>query len=192
MKYEIIRPPFILEFRTMSQREASEYYGWFIEQIPIRIRILEQVVQSVPSYQSWQADGTPESLDKLGHWFSQQVRTRKKTEKEKEEIYRKAPSWFRNVETGDWELTDQTLSLAIDIGMYFGYIIKKNVPGLEWILIKKPRNDADFQQPVLAGKSKLVLNPVRIVVTYAYSLADISQGPGRLRELYNTWVGIFQ
>ncbi|MFB0537485.1 MAG: hypothetical protein ACETWR_21170 [Anaerolineae bacterium] len=187
MRYEIIQPPFTLDFRTMSRQEAIDYFNWFMEQIPVRIKVLEQAVQSTPGYKDWKADYTPESLERLGRWFYEHVETRKRTKEEREEIYSQAPAWFRSVEIQDWNLTDRTFSLAMDIGMYLSRVFEKNVPELKWEMVKKPKNDADFQQPVLFGSGKLAFNPVWIVVTYAYSLADNTHGPGRLRELYDIW-----
>ena len=187
MEYDVIQPPFTLEFRTMSTEEATNYFNWFMGQIPIRIKVLEQAVQSTAGYEDWQADYTPASLEKLGQWFCEHVETRKRTEDEKEAIYSKAPEWFRSVEIEDWELTNRTFSLAIDIGMYLSCVLEKNVPGLKWELVRKPKNDVDFQQPVLVGTGKLVFNPVRMLVIYAYSLADNTRGPEGLKELFDTW-----
>lgn len=187
MKYEIIQPPFTLKFRFMSRVEANNYFNWFMDQIPIRISILERAVQSTLGYEDWRADYTPESLRKLGQWFYEHIETRKRTEEEKVDIYGKAPDWFRNVEMEDWELTNRTFSLAMDIGMYLSQVFVKNIPDLKWVLVEKPKNDSNYQQPVLKGTEKLVLNPVSIMVTLAYGFARNNKSPGRLRELYDIW-----
>jgi hypothetical protein len=190
MEYKIIQPPFTLEFRIMSREVAKDYFDWFKEQIPVRIRILEQAVQSTAGYEDWEADDMPESLEKLGQWFYEHVETRKRTKGEKDAIYSKAPKWFRSVEIQDWELTNRTLSLTMDIGMYLGRVFEKNLPGLKWVMVKKPKNDANYQQPVLVGTGKRELNPVWILVVCAYSLADNTRGPERLRELYDIWANL--
>jgi hypothetical protein len=187
MKYETIRPPFTLKFRSMTRKEATEYLDWFLGQIPVRIAVLERAVQSTVGYGDWQADNTPESLKGLGQWFSEHVETRRRTKEERETIYSKAPEWFRDVEIQDWELTNRTFSLAMDIGMYFSYVLQRNLLGLKWAMIKKPKNHVDFQQPVIVGSGKLELNPVRILVVYAYSLARGTRGSERLKELYDIW-----
>lgn len=190
MEYENIQPPFTLRFQSMSREKAEAYFTWFMEQIPVRVSALEQAVQSTVEYEDWQADCTPESLEKLGQWLCEQVETRERKKAEKEAIYGRAPTWFRNVEIEDWELTNRTLSLALDTGMYFGRVSEENLSGLKWVMVKRPKNDADFQQPVLVGTGRLRLNPVRILVTYVYGIARCSKGPGRLRELYNTWANL--
>lgn len=190
MKYEIIQPPFTLEFRAMSREAAKDYFDWFIEQIPIRIRILEQAVQSTDGYEDWQADYAPESLERLGQWFYEHVETRERTKEEKETIYSRAPEWFRHVEISDWELANQTFSLAMDIGMYVSRVFEKNLPGLKWMMIKQSKRHVDFQQPVIVGSGKRELNPVRVIVVYAYSLAKGKRGPEGLKELYDIWTSL--
>ncbi|MCP4527458.1 MAG: hypothetical protein GY833_16315 [Aestuariibacter sp.] len=190
MQYKIIQPPFTIEFHTMNRDEANSYFNWFMEQISDRIQILEQAIQSIAGYENWQATYTPQSLERLGQWFCEQVETRKRTKREKKEIYNESPTWFKNIEIEGWELTDRTFSLAMDIGMYFGRTFEKNFSKLTWVMVTKPKNDANFQQPVLSGTGKLVLNPIWILVTYAYGIARHSKGPQRLRELYNTWMNL--
>ena len=164
MKYEIIQPPFTLNFRAMSRAEGNAYFKWFMGQMPIRIGILDEAVRSTTGYEGWQADGSPDSLVGLGQWFYDHVETRKRTEEEKEAIYSKGPKWFRSVEIEDCELTNRTFSLAMDIGMYLGRAVQINLPQTKWMMVKKPRNDMDYQQPVLKGTGRLVLNPVQILV----------------------------
>lgn len=190
MKYEMVRPPFTLDFPNMSREEARDYLSWFLEQIPIRIRVLEQAVQSTPGHGEWQADCSPESLDRLGRWLYEHVETRKRTKKESKEIYGNAPDWFRSVEIENWELTNRTFSLAMDIGIYLSQVFEKNLSGLKWTMVTKPKNDVDYQRPVLSGTGKLQLNPVRMLVVLAHSLADDTRGPEGLKELYDIWVGL--
>lgn len=190
MKYEIIQPPFTLKFRVMSKVEANNYFNWFLDQIPVRINVLEQAVQFTPGYEDWRADYTSESLGKLGKWFYERVETRQRTEGEKVDIYGKAPDWFRNVEVQDWELTNRSFSLAMDIGMYLSQVLVKNLPDLQWMLVEKPKNDMDFQQPVLKGTGRLVFNPVSTMVTLAYGFARNNKSPDRLREIYDIWANL--
>lgn len=187
MEYKVIQPPFTLEFRKMSRQEAKDYFDWFIKQIPIRTNVLEQAVQSTDGYEDWLANYKPESLERLGLWFYEHVETRERTKEEREEIYRKAPDWFKSVEIEDYELTNRTFSLAMDIGMYLSQVFEKNLAGLKWEMVTKPKNDAYYQQPVLAGTGKRRFNPVWILVTLAYVFARRSKGPERLRELYDIW-----
>ncbi len=190
MKYSIIQPPFTLDFRNMDKVEAKNYFNWFMDQMPIRIHELEFAVQSVASYENWRADFTLESLEKLGQFFYEHIEIRRRTEKEVEAIYIRAPDWFRNVDVEDWELTNRSFSLAIDIGMYLSQVFERNLVGLEWILVKKPKSDISYQQPVLKGTGKLVFNPVHITTILAYGFAKQNKSPERLRGIYDNWANL--
>lgn len=193
MIYSIIQPPFLtLKFRTMSRAEANRHFIWFLEQIPIRISILEHAVKSIASYESWKADYTPESLEDLGQWFYENIETRSRSEAEKEEIYNNAPEWFRKVEVQDWQLSNRTFSLVMDIGMYLSQVFEKNLSGLKWVMVEKPKNDAYYQQPVLKGTGQLVFNPVEIMLTLAYGFARKNRLPEELREVYDIWSEILK
>jgi hypothetical protein len=188
MLYQIIQPPFTLRFREMSAREAESYFNWFMGQLPTRIQVLEQAVRSTPGYQDWRADCTPDSLAQLGEWFCEHVETRERTEEEKEAIYSASPELLRGMGVGSRELTNQTFSLAIDIAMYSGEMLARSIPGSKWAMMRGPRNNISFHQPVLAGRGRLVLNPVQVMVTYAYGAASGTRGGESLRELYDIWV----
>ena len=180
MTYEIIQPPFTLNFRTMSKRELKEYYEWFKQMIPERISILEKTVRESES--SWTADRSPGSLSALGEWFEGEVETRPHTAEEMEELRSKLPAW---IDIDSVDLTNRTFSLAMDIGMYLGEVFRQNVEGADWTLHLK--KDSDFGQPVLTG-FKIPLNPVHILVTVAYRVARGSRSGNHLRNVYNVWL----
>ena len=70
--------------------------------------------------------------------------------------------------------------------MYFGQVVLKSVRGTRWDQpLGKSRRWADYGQPVIVGNGRVPLNPVRIMVTAAYSFAD--KRPTSLRELFNAW-----
>jgi hypothetical protein len=182
MAYRIIEPPFPLEFRERSKRELEAYRAWFHQVIAERIGELTRAVVSTPGYESWEPNVTPESLEALDRWFERQVETRRKTAEEIEET--RAKLTFP-IDIPEEELTDRTFSLAMDLGMYFGLVILKNLPGTRWDQPLKNKKFDDYGQPVIMGFGAVPLNPVTIAVTMAYG---ISRGkPGRLCELYNIW-----
>jgi hypothetical protein len=190
--YPIIQPPFQLKFREMTREQAKQYLEWFQDQIPIRTEVLSHYVRSSPNYHIWEPDLKPSSLNKLGEWFVAHVKTRKRSTAEVNNIYANAPDWFKNIEIPDYDLTTETISLSMDIGIYFSEVLEKNISGLHWKLVTKPIRSIDYQQPVLAGPGKLVFNPVHIMITYAYGISDHSKGPERLRELYEIWAYLLQ
>ena len=98
MSYQIINPPFTLDFHSMSRTESEDYYEWFLVQIPVRVNILENSIHSSSGFEYWEADQSEGSLNQLGRWFAQSVEIRPRTLTEIEKIYTKGPDWFRNVE----------------------------------------------------------------------------------------------
>ena len=73
----------------------------------------------------------------------------------------------------------------MDVGMYFGQVVLKNLPGTRWDQVLKNKKDADYGQPVIMGFGAAPLNPVWILVTTAYGVSR--KKAARLRELYETW-----
>ena len=192
-EYPIIAPPFTLKFREMSKNELEDYNRWFLSQISERISILEKTVQCTRGFEDWKADYGPESLDKLGEWFAGQVAKRKRTEEEIKKMYAKAPDWFKAVEIGDWELTNRTFSIAIDIGMYVSQVFLKDNLGLSWEhTTKGSKRWVDYGQPVLKGFGIKVFNPTRMIITLAHGIAMGKETGTRLRQLYEIWKKFIQ
>jgi hypothetical protein len=128
MTYQTIQPPFTLVFHEMSKKELRDYRQWFLGAIPERIKILSEAVKSTSGFENWEPDTTPESLEPLGEWFFAQVETRRRTKAEIDSVF--AGSSF-GIEVPDWELSNKTFSLAIDIGMYLGQVLVRNqFPGI--------------------------------------------------------------
>lgn len=189
MTYSAIQPPFTLKLREMPKKELNRYFQWFMDVLPQRVNELAEAVKQTPGFETWQADCTPASLDTLGEWFAGQVETRNRTEEELQAI--KDRLVFQ-VDISGEELTNRTFSLAMDVGMYFSKVLLKNYPALRW---EQPLNDkkfVDYGQPVLMRFSNAPLNPVRIVVVLARSIANKKQTGSRLRELYNIWSKLIQ
>lgn len=184
MRYEIIQPPFTLEFAEMSRPELEDYGKWFHEVSPDRIAELAGAVASTPGYEDWIPDRSVRSLSSLGRWFATQVQTRHRSDEEMQEIRQRSEV---PIEVEGHELTNFTFSLAMDIGMYFGQVVAANLPGTQWAQPLKNKRFADYGQPVLMGFGTTPLNPVQLVVTFAYGLVRGSQTGDRLRDLFDYW-----
>jgi hypothetical protein len=182
MAYAIIQPPFTLKFGEMSKRELEAYREWFHAIAPERILELTKAVNATPGFQAWKPDLTPASLELLGTWFEGQSEVRKRTAEEIEETTAKLKF---PIDVPEEELTNRTFSIAMDIGMYFGQVVMRNLPGTRWEQLLKNKRDAHYGQPAIAGFGVVTLNPVWIMVTTAYG---ISRGkPASLLQLYGTW-----
>lgn len=182
MTYSIIQPPFTLQFRDMAKKDLIAYAAWFHDSASERIDELTRAVKETPGYESWEPNVTPESLEGLGRWFESQIETRKKRDAEIEETRAK---FTFPIDIPDEELTNRTFSLAMDIGIYFARVVLKNLPGTRWDQPLGNKKFADYGQPVIMGFGTVPLNPVRVIVTNAYKVANRERV--HLRRLYDTW-----
>lgn len=166
----------------MPKKELETYRAWFHEVMPERIAELTKAVKSTSGFESWEADETAGSLEKLGEWFERQVESRRNTQEEMNEIQSKLTFPIDIPEEG---LTNRSFSLAMDIGMYFGRVVLKNLSGTRWDQPLKNKNFADYGQLVIMGFGTVPLNPVRVLVMTAYGISR--KQPARLRDLYEVW-----
>lgn len=186
--YDPISFSFALNFDEKSKKELKPYYAWFTSIIPERLGVLTNTVKATPGVEDWKPDFTPESLNELGRWFANNVQTRLRTDEEKEEIYRRAPQWFRAVSIESKELTDDTVSLAVDVGMYLSQVLLKNNETLFWDQHLARKDDVDYGHAVLRGFGKLHFNPVRMAIALAYGIVHGRRTGDGLREIYDIWV----
>jgi hypothetical protein len=179
--YKTIQPPFTLKFWEMSKKELREYFRWFQEVIPERIAELASAVKSSPGFEDWKSDYTPASLNALGDWFATKVQTRLRTKDEVEEIAAES-----SLPRSARELTDDTISMAMDIAMYLSQVLLQNHPALKWDQAFGGKKYIDYGQPVLVGFSDgIPMNPVRVITTVAYGLVRGSYTGKTLREMYD-------
>jgi hypothetical protein len=181
--YNLIRPPFrTLKFKEISRKELKDYKQWFLQVVPQRVEELTRSVTNSPGFEDWKADKTPDSLNSLGNWFRTQVKTRTHTQEEWDKI----PVHVREWSSGG-ELTDRTISLCMDVGMYLSQVFVHNHPSLKWDQIFGSKRFVDYGQPVLVGFGKAPFNPVRMMLTLAYGLAAKTKDGQRLRGIYDIW-----
>ena len=155
----------------------------FIDEIPNRIEALTHVVNASSGYEDWIPSETESSLAKLAEWFASQVRTRPRTASEKEGIRSKLAF---DMEIPDRELTDDTAVVATDVGLYISRVLQKKFPHVHWKQ-EAAKRDVDYGQPVLVGFGKATLNPMRIMITFAYGIAASTSRPERLLEIVRYW-----
>jgi len=187
MAYEIIQPPFTLKFQEMPQKELRAYYQWFLGVIPARTAELTSAVNGTAGFELWQPDLSPESLNPLGAWFAAQVEQRATTPGERQEFTESAAI---PIPAPTEALTNRTISLAMDVGMYMSQVFLRNHPSLRWKHGLGGKRSVDYGQPVLAGFGPMVFNPVRMCVTQAHGIVGGRHTGHGLRELYEIWTGM--
>jgi hypothetical protein len=182
--YETIQPPFTEGFREMSKRDLKRYSEWIMGIKDKRIEILEAAVRQSAGFEDWRADYAPHTFVALGSWFALRVTTRPQTP---EELAEKRKVLFPLAEPPSWELTTQTFSIALDIGLYFGESLRLRHRHLHWEQYLQDRRCIDFGQVVLVGLGSVPLNSIHIMITLAYGLAGGERTGSRLAELYAVW-----
>jgi hypothetical protein len=199
MDYQLIQPPRVpLDFRAMSKQELKEYKAWFLGSIPERIAVLAAAVRATPGCEQWEPDGSPESLDALGEWFAAHVETRSRTPDEMERLTRELHSGYDptdpktqvvfHIEIADWTLTNRTVSLAMDLGMYMSQVFLKQHPTLKWIQQLTSVRSLDYGEVVLKGfyGGKMRWAPYGQTMGLARGLASGHYTGGHLREHYDS------
>ncbi|GAA0706487.1 hypothetical protein GCM10009429_38950 [Dyella marensis] len=184
MTYQIIQPPFSLQFWDMPKEELKEYFAWFKAVIPERIEKLTEYIRQDPAYVNWKPDNSTSSLDALGEWLIGHLSLRKRTEAEMEAMRSDSP---HSIEMPNYDLTDASYSLAFDAGVYFAQMLMAHHPSLSWTQEFKSRKSMDYGQPLLVPFGPVPLNPIGVSVSIAHGLADRSRPASRLREVYEEW-----
>ncbi len=169
----------------MSAKEARAYAAWFHAVLPERVAILSRAVRSTPGFEQWERNRTPESLDVLGRWFGEQVEMVSRTD---EELAVEQSKMILPIEVAKERPSDRTISVAIDVAMYFSQVVLKNVRGTSWSQVLRSKRSIDYGRPVITGFGKVSLNPVHLVLTMAYRAAR--GGEPNLGRLYDIWAAM--
>src|SRR5260221_9379629 len=168
----------------MPKKELKEYSRWFRDVTPQRVDELTKELNSSAGFGDWKPSYAPDSLNSLGNWFATQVVTRPHTREE----LRNLPPHVREF-VSEGELTNRTISLAMDVGIYLSEVFLRNSPSLKWDQIFGSSRFIDYGQPVLVGfGGKVPFNPVRMVITMAYGLIRETKDGGALRDIYDIWL----
>ncbi len=194
MKYQLNNPEYLhrFDFATSTHQDAKNYFSWYIAQIPLRCPILEAAIQTTNQiFANWQANYTAESLKLLGKWFYQAAKWEPTSEEFRQNYLKKAQvnlpeHLWSIIETPKFVLTQQTWSLIIDLGMYFGETLRQNTANVKWHLwTKGGKKDADYHQPILVNSAlKRTCNPQRLMRVMALHFCERTQSPERLYELF--------
>jgi hypothetical protein len=186
----MIAPFDIVPFETMSKLEAKTYFEWFISEIPKRIDILRTFYNETTGSSPNDLDLSEKSLEILWKWFIPRITTIPKAGEELEEEISMAPQWLRDELIQNSEkFSEETSSIIIDMGIYFGSVCTNLFSSLDWGVIHKPKNYVYVNLPVITGFRNAEMNPIAIV--YNASLRNIRNkgNEKQLIDLFNVWKG---
>lgn len=186
--YEHFTEPRQFQSGLGSVKEAGQYFEWFKQLIPCRLEQLKYYVANHAPI-GVVLDLTPGSLRDLGRLMDRTVSTRTLSLDEVAANQATFPAWVHQC-LPDWSLTAETLSVALDIGIYFGEVLRSQHDVLRWDFVRKPKRNADLYLPVLIPFSGFGhFNPLRISVNVAFGVVSGQQAEVRLPQLYEFWAG---
>lgn len=166
--YPLFIPPGNLGEKTpceWSRREAQEYADWLQACRSDRVRQFLEY---------FELDGTapPSSLlDSLGRCVADALR---------DEPF-----------STDGQLTNQGHAIAADMGLLFAAALEEEHPELTWEIVRKPKSEVDYNQPVLAGFSDgVACNPIWISTMQAFGVLRGTKGEDAWRQVFDHWTAM--
>lgn len=153
--------PFTLvPFEEMNRKQAMQYLNWYIEVLDERIAYLANHVHETGGDVIF--DYSPDSLISIWKWFMPRVELVPMTEKEiNEEIGVIEPWMEKHIPNFGMKISSYTWRVMYDITAYCGQVIIKNIPGLYWGCVCKPKSLIGVNEPCLLGfpqKGSICLN----------------------------------
>lgn len=186
--YDILIPPLKKSIFQLTEREAADYFEWFIQIIPERIAYLSAKCALDLNIRSDRMDLSPESLLLLWKWF----RRKAKTETVVRSIETPAGGQTQQKER---QLTLQTEYILRDIGMYLGETFIKNHEGIYWTYYSKPKRDFFVNHPLLKGfvdraydpPFEMCFEPIHMARVQASKILRKRSANADLFHLYQWW-----
>lgn len=171
------------EFLALSWLDGKRFMEEIAARVNERIAALELCVRATPGYESWRADGSDESLARLGEWFLVAVPRRAPTPEELELLSGVKvlnpdlpPAIIEDLQrmptTRSWVYVDDALarSVLLDIGLYMARCLLQIRPDLQWSRSRNKR-DMEYNMPVLTAFG-LNFNPFWVPANTAARMCD--------------------
>lgn len=172
--------------REMSDRQAEIYFESFVEGIPQRLAELQRAIKTSGDA-GLLLDYSFDSLSPLGNWFGNNIETVLLSEDaliEKKERY---PAWLHD-HISPYTLTLETVSLIMDVGIYFAETLRHRNPILKWALLQLPSSDIAYHQPVVVPfLGDIYLFPFLIVYNVAGKHTKGKHAAEELPRVFQVW-----
>ncbi len=185
MNYEKLKIPTEIDkaFNKMTLKEVDLYLEWFLN---IRNTRLNYLVKTV--FKTDVLEFTPANMIKLQRFLKENITVRLKSSKEIDLILKNYHIKIRNsVQVPNYELIEPTISMIVDVGIYFSEYLRHEVQGIEWASEKEP-TIAYYRCPILVKEGILsVFCPswtMNILVGKIYK--NVAKEDEML-SLYETW-----
>ncbi|MCI1763448.1 hypothetical protein [Heyndrickxia oleronia] len=176
-------------FEKMTKKEAENHFNWYLSEIPNRIALLRETFSKTGEGKIEDLDFTPKSLQKIWEWFLPNIEIISKSDDEINEEINEIPVQFKDIISIDRrKFSTGTLSIGMDIAIYFAEIFIKNYDNLTWGLITKPKSLVYVNRPVVVGFSSGVeLDPRLLVYNLILNKMDGSAKKEDLYNLFEVW-----
>jgi hypothetical protein len=190
------RDPFeARDFHNLSRAQTEQFFKKFVDAIPDRMKELEAFVRE--RRPAWRPDFSERAFVTLGEVFEETIesvpRTAAEMKADLEHQRRVQPEILALLGEAvrDWELSDRTLSLAYDSGIYLGQDLMSKEPRMHWRV--GTIRDSNMHHPVLAAprdgrKAPFIFGcPVNIFFTMACGVLAGDPSNVTMSTVYRTW-----
>ena len=182
MNYSVINNlPIDFCYRDYSLESLKSNADWFFENKSTRLEILKTAVSS--QYQCVILDYSCDSLILLAKWLNSTFEKVPLTTSQLEEKRAKTASY---IDIEDWRLSDISLSMVFDVGVFLGEMMIYNHQGLEWQQYLKNKKNNDYGHMII-DLGKIYMNPIWLVYIQVLKMADGSISETCLSDIYNVW-----
>ncbi len=192
INYDILIPQLNKNIFQLNEKEAADYFVWFMEKIPERVAYLSKVCATELRIPEEKMDCSPESLVLLWKWFLRRAKTEPVVQAESE-VERKR--FLNSILKSEQQLTLETEYILRDIGMYLGETFRKNNPNVYWTYYTKPRRDFFVNHPLLKGfvdrtfdkPFEASFEPIHMAHVQAVKIMKKASKETDLLNIYNIW-----
>ena len=192
--YEVLLPPYPLEYEKWDEAQAQDYLRWFVGKIPERVDYVCWRYHKDNFFSRKLDPNDPESLLRIWRWFLPRAKI-EQMPKEEAEAHLAAFSHLGGTWLDTRQLSPCTDYVMRDIGMLLGHIFITNHPQLYWTTEKNEKRYIWRWHPVLKGFVYIVgdkttyppFEPVHMVGVQGSRVLDNDAAASDLFNIYENW-----
>ena len=186
MNYSIISNlPIDFRYKEYSQKHLKSNADWFYNNKSERLSILKTAVTH--QHQCNLLDYSCDTLILLARWLNNNFEKIPLTASQLEKKRAENASYIKIEE---WRLSDESLSMVFDVGVFLGEMMIFNHSYLEWQQYLRNKNNNDYGHMVI-NLGKVSMNPIWLVYIQVLKMADGSFSETCLSDIYNVWCDFF-
>jgi hypothetical protein len=195
-------PSNLFEVREMNEKEAHEYFEWYVYQISHDIKLLG--IDLASSYKSRYTDRSrldysEEALLYLWSWYLERLEFAAETDPKKLErlkLKKRTKKPLAVMEINGVQVYEGGLVLALDISLYFAELFRRKheAQGVHWGYITEPKSLPYVNRPILRGfkqepatGAEVVMDQIGIFYDLAVRAAAGERDKEALLKLYREW-----